>query len=82
MIQLFTTTNCPQCTETKIALKKAELEYVEKVISSNMHELKAVCAQISIDYKNIKSAPIMIAGNQLWTGADCVIAIEEEEYLS
>lgn len=81
MIHLFTKTNCPQCVEAKMALQKAAVEYKEETISSDMHELKAVCAEIGIDYKSIKSAPIMVADNQLWTGADCVIAVEEEEYL-
>ena len=80
-MQLFTQANCPQCVEAKIALKKANASFTEKAISAEMHELKAACEKIGIDYTSIKSAPVLIAGDQLWTGADCVIAIEEEEYL-
>ena len=80
MIKLFSKPNCPQCVETKMALKSAGVEFSDEMIAPDLQNLKAACDAINIDYTGIKSAPVLIAGGSIWTGADCVIAVEEEEY--
>ena len=80
MIKLFSKPNCPQCVEAKIALKAAGTDFAEEMIQEDMQNLKTACDEIGIDYSGIKSAPVLIANGMIWTGADCVVAVEEEEY--
>lgn len=80
MIQLFSKPNCPQCVATKAALKNAAVPFDEMLIDPDMQNLKQACDQIEVDYRDVRSAPVMIANGMVWTGADCLIAVEEEEY--
>jgi len=61
--------------KTKRALNKAYIAFTE----CDMKDLPEACAAIDVDVKQIKSAPVMIVGEDIWTGADCALAVEEGE---
>lgn len=81
MLELFSKPNCPNCVLTKTKLLKAGIPFEEKIIDEDMGNLKKACDQLKIDYKRIKAAPVLIdvEKNLIMTGADCVVAVEEDE---
>ncbi len=81
MIKLFTKNNCPQCVEVKRALENTGLNFEMQNISTlpGMKTLETELAELDVDIRSIKSAPVMIAAGQSWYGPDCLVAIEEGE---
>jgi glutaredoxin len=74
-LKLFTKTHCPQCVHAKRALDEAGIEFITKGIE----DLPEACDAIGMDVRQIKSAPVLIQGDSIWTGEDCVVAVEEGE---
>jgi glutaredoxin len=80
MIKLYTSRNCPICVEVKDALR--ELPHTLFSAEENMADLVKEVAARDLDYREIRQAPAMVVEgcNQVWTGADCLIAIEDKEW--
>lgn len=79
MITLFTSARCPQCVRVKMALNKANISYQEEPILSDLSNLTKACKALGIDAKRIKSSPVLITDTSIWSGEDCIVAIENEE---
>lgn len=79
-IQLYTSRNCPICEQVKAALK--DLPHTLLSAEDNMDDLIKEVTARALDYKQIRQAPVMIVPgcDMVWTGADCLIAIEEKEW--
>ena len=80
MIKLYTSRNCPICEQVKTALK----EFPHQILSTeqNMDDLIKEVTLRDLDHQQIRQAPVMIAPDceLVWTGADCLIAIEDKEW--
>jgi glutaredoxin len=79
-IKLYTSRNCPICEQ----VKKALTELPHKILSAEEHMddlIKEVTLR-DIDHGQIRQAPVMVIPDcdLVWTGADCLIAIEEKEW--
>lgn len=83
MIKLFTSNNCPQCVATKSALESEGLGFEEISLSTidGASELIRACSVRGIDHRSIKSAPVMFAGDWVFSGAECIEAVELKEWL-
>lgn len=79
-IKLYTSRNCPICEQVKAALKNIP----HKILSAEEHmdDLIAEVTRRELDHRQIRQAPVMVVPdcNLVWTGADCLIAIEEKEW--
>lgn len=79
-IKLYTSRNCPICEQVKKALKNLP----HQVLSAEEHmdDLIAEITQRKLDHRQIRQAPVMVVADcdLVWTGADCLIAIEEKEW--
>jgi hypothetical protein len=78
-IKLYTSKNCPICEQVKAALKPIP----HQILSAEEHMddlIKEVTVR-KLDHHQIRQAPVMVVPNcdLVWTGADCLIAIEEKE---
>ena len=60
MITVYTRDNCVQCTRTKAALTKRDLEYVEIEIDEETAD--------SFREQGYLSLPIVVANGEVWTG--------------
>jgi glutaredoxin len=75
---LYTKSNCHACREAKAALDNAGLEYLE--VSTDYEEGHAALISASGRLEiTPKAMPVLIAGDDLWTGYDVVVAVEEGE---
>jgi glutaredoxin len=79
-IRLYTSKNCPICEQVKAALKPIP----HQILSAEEHMddlIKEVTAR-KLDHRQIRQAPVMVVPNcdLVWTGADCLIAIEAKEW--
>jgi glutaredoxin len=79
-IKLYTSKNCPICEQVKAALKPIP----HQILSAEEHMddlIKEVTAR-KLDHRQIRQAPVMVVPNcdLVWTGADCLIAIEAKEW--
>jgi len=81
-IQLYTSRNCPICEQVKTALKN----FKHTILSAEEHmdQLIAELEQRELDHRQIRQAPVMVVPgcDLVWTGADCLIAIEDKEWES
>jgi glutaredoxin len=79
-IKLYTSKNCPICEQVKSALQGIP----HRVLSAEEHMddlIKEVTSR-KLDHRQIRQAPVLVAPgcDLVWTGADCLIAIEEKEW--
>lgn len=79
-IKLYTSRNCPICEQVKAALK----DLPHEIYSSEEHMddlIKEVTAR-DLSPSEIRQAPAMVVPgcDLVWTGADCLIAIEDKEW--
>lgn len=79
-IKLYTSRNCPICDQVKKALK--DLPHTILSAEENMDDLIEEVTRRELDHRQIRHAPVMIVPecDLVWTGADCLIAIEEKEW--
>lgn len=79
-IKLYTSKNCPICEQVKAALQKVPHRILP--VEQYMDDLIAEVTRRKLDHRQIRQAPVLIAPecNLVWTGADCLIAIEEKEW--
>jgi glutaredoxin len=79
-IKLYTSKNCPICEQVKAALK--ELPHTLLTAADDMNDLIAEMEKRALDHRQIRQAPVMVVPgcDVVWTGADCLIAIEEKEW--
>ncbi|MGE4489935.1 MAG: hypothetical protein AB7E95_10380 [Kiritimatiellales bacterium] len=79
-IQLYTNRNCPICEQVKSAL--TELPHEILPVEEHMDKLKEEMKLRQLDHRDIRQAPVMVVPGcgLVWTGADCLIAIEEKEW--
>ncbi|QHI69455.1 glutaredoxin domain-containing protein [Tichowtungia aerotolerans] len=79
-IKLYTSRNCPICEQVKAALK----EFKHEILSAEEHmqDLIDELTQRGLDHRQIRQAPVMVVPDceLVWTGADCLIAIEDKEW--
>ncbi|MBC8206854.1 MAG: hypothetical protein H8E68_06865 [Kiritimatiellaeota bacterium] len=79
-IKLYTSRNCPICEQVKTAIK----DFDHQILSSEEHmdDLIKEVTRRDLDHRQIRQAPVMIVPdcNLVWTGADCLIAIEDKEW--
>lgn len=80
MIKLYTSRNCPICEQVKAELK--ELPHQIMLAEDHMDDLIKEVTLRELDHRQIRQAPVMVADgcDLVWTGADCLIAIEEKEW--
>lgn len=81
-IKLYTSQNCPICEQVKTALKP----HAHLILSAE-HHMDDLIAEVEcrdLDHRQIRQAPVMIVPDcdLVWTGADCLIAIEDKEWES
>ena len=79
-IKLYTSRNCPICEHVKKALK--ELPHKILLAEEQMGDLIAEVTLRKLDHHQIRQAPVLVVPDcdLVWTGADCLIAIEEKEW--
>jgi len=79
-IQLYTSRNCPICEQVKTALK--DLPHTILSAEENMDDLIKEVTARNLDHRQIRQAPVMIVPScdLIWTGADCLLAIEDKEW--
>ena len=79
-IQLYTSRNCPICEQVKTALK--DLPHTLLSAEENIDDLIKEVTARDLDHKQIRHAPVMIIPgcDLVWTGADCLLAIEDKEW--
>jgi glutaredoxin len=79
-IKLYTSRNCPICEQVKGALKKLPHEILSA--EEQMDDLISEVTRRKLDHRQIRQAPVMVVPDcdLVWTGADCLIAIEEKEW--
>jgi glutaredoxin len=79
-IKLYTSRNCPICEQVKGALKDLPHEIYSS--EEHMDDLMKEVTDRDLSPGEIRQAPVMIVPDceLVWTGADCLIAIEEEEW--
>ena len=74
--------NCPRCLEVAELLRKEEIpfEYVDiRTIVGGMRMLDVLEeAGVTKEFES-PSMPIMVQDKSIWTGEDCLIAVEEDE---
>ena len=79
-IKLYTTHNCPVCEQVKTALK----DLPHEIYSSEEYvdDLKKEIVDREILFGEISQSPVMVVPNcdLVWTGEECLIAIEEKEW--
>lgn len=80
MMKLYTSRNCPICEQVKKALNNFPLQVLSA--EENMDDLINEVSRRNLDHRQIRQAPVMIVPgcDLVWTGADCLIAIEEREW--
>jgi len=80
MIKLYTSRNCPVCEEVKTALR--EIPYQVLLAEENMDDLIEELTRRELDPRQIRQAPVLVVSgcDLVWTGADCLIAIEDKEW--
>jgi hypothetical protein len=80
MIKLYTSRNCPICEQVKTALNN----FSHTVFSAEekMKDLIEDVTARGLDHRQIRQAPVMVVSgcDLVWTGADCLIAIEDREW--
>ena len=80
-IQLYTTPNCPFCEQVKTALKP----FPHTILSAEeqMEDLIQKLENRDLKPSEIRQAPVLIVPDcdLVWTGPDCLIAIEEKEWI-
>ncbi len=79
-IKLYTSRNCPICEQVKAALKDFDHETLSA--EEHMDDLIAEVTRRDLDHREIRQAPVMVVPDceLVWTGADCLIAIEDKEW--
>lgn len=79
-IKLYTNRHCPVCERVKEALKDLPHEIYPTEI--HMDDLISEVTARGVSMDEIHQAPVMVAPgcDIVWTGEDCLIAIEEEEW--
>lgn len=79
-IKLYTSRNCPICEQVKTALK--DLPHTLLSATDDMKDLISEMEKRDLDHRQIRQAPVMVVTNceVVWTGADCLIAIDEKEW--
>ncbi len=79
-IKLYTSRNCPICEQVKAALKHLPHQLLSA--ETHMDDLITEVTQRKLDHRQIRQAPVMVVPgcDLVWTGADCLIAIEEKEW--
>jgi hypothetical protein len=80
MIKLYTSKHCPICEQVKAALKPLP----HQILSAEEHMddlIKEVTVR-KLDHRQLRQAPVLVVPNcdLVWTGADCLIAIEEKAW--
>jgi hypothetical protein len=79
-IKLYTSKHCPICEQVKAALKP----FPHQVLPAEeyMDDLIKEVTVRKLDHLQIRQAPVMVVPDcdLVWTGADCLIAIEEKEW--
>jgi glutaredoxin len=79
-IKLYTSRNCPVCEQVKAALH----DLPHRVLSAEekRDDLIEELSRRDLDHREIRQAPVMIVPDceLVWTGTDCLIAIEEKEW--
>lgn len=79
-IKLYASRNCPICEEVKAALK----DFRHDILSAEEHmeDLIREMTARKLDHRQIRQAPVMVIPDcdLVWTGADCLIAIEDKEW--
>jgi len=80
MIKLYTSRNCPICEQVKTALK--DLPHTLLSTDENMDDLIKEVTLRDLDHQQIRQAPVMVVPDcdLVWTGADCLVAIEDKEW--
>lgn len=80
MMKLYTSRNCPICEQVKRALK----DFPHQILSAeeHMNDLISEVTRRKLDHRQIRQAPVLVVPDcdLVWTGADCLIAIEEREW--
>jgi glutaredoxin len=79
-IKLYTSKNCPICEQVKAALKPIPHQILSA--EEHMDDLIKEVTSRKLDHRQIRQAPVLVVPNcdLVWTGADCLIAIEEKEW--
>ena len=79
-IKLYTSRNCPICEQAKNALN--DLPHQVLFAEEHMDDLIAEVTRRKMDHRQIRQAPVLVVPgcDLVWTGADCLIAIEEKEW--
>lgn len=79
-IKLYTSKHCPICEQVKKALN--DLPHQVLSAEEHMDDLIAEVTRRKLDHRQIRQAPVLVVPNcdLVWTGADCLIAIEEKEW--
>lgn len=75
---LYVRSNCPACREAKETLTNAGIEYRE-VDTETEYGHAALIADTGRLGIVPRAMPVLICGDDIWTGYDCVVAIEEGE---
>lgn len=80
MMKLYTSRNCPICEQVKKAIK--ELPHQVLSAEEHMDDLIDEVTRRNLDHRQIRQAPVLVVPgcDLVWTGADCLIAIEEKEW--
>ncbi|HNX52628.1 MAG TPA: glutaredoxin family protein [Pontiellaceae bacterium] len=80
MIKLYTSKHCPICEQVKAALKPISHQILSA--EDHMDDLIKEVTDRKLDHRQIRQAPVMVVPgcDLIWTGADCLIAIEEKEW--
>jgi len=78
-ITLYTQKRCPLCVEAKACLTNAGIQFTTVGMDVEKDSLRKALEAIGLDLAQIKAAPVMIQGDMVWTGADCMVAVECEE---
>ena len=82
MITVFNITNtatCVNCRETKRLLEENDYEFVLKDYTNDFDELVELCSKHDVDVSTIKAAPVLVSDEGVFTGYDCIVAIEDGE---
>ena len=80
MIKLYTSPNCPICEQVKAAL--TDVPHTILTAENDLDDMIQELTKRELDHRQIRQAPVMIVSDcdLVWTGADCLIAIEEKEW--
>lgn len=84
MIKLYTKNNCPNCVSVKKALKEngIEFEEINAVPAEGFAALSKEAELRELDLSTFSTAPALVVDEcpVVWTGTDCIIAIEDREW--